>query len=117
VNSMNTVLGVFETERNMYYRHKAALMYTNQSVLVAVTLAEIPFIMLASMVFVVIFYFMLGFADDAAKFFLYYLFFTLNMGAFTFLGQMLVALSRDAVTAQGFGSVIVSLTSLFTGVL
>lgn len=39
------------------------------------------------------------------------------MGSFTFLGQMFVALNRDAQTAQGFGGLVVTLTSLFTGVL
>jgi ABC-type multidrug transport system permease subunit len=117
VNALNTVLGVFEKERNMFYRHNASLMYNRNAVLWAFTLAEIPFILLSSMLFVVIFYFMVGFAVDAAKFFLFYLFFTLNMACFTFIGQMLMALNRDSVTAQGFGGLVISLTSLFTGVL
>ena len=31
VNAQNTVLPVFEMERNMFYRHKAALMYDQVS--------------------------------------------------------------------------------------
>ena len=80
VNAMNTVLAVFEKERNMFYRHKASLMYNDRAVLAAYTFAEIPFILWASMAFVIIFYFMLGFENDAGKFFLYYLFFTARQG-------------------------------------
>jgi ABC-type multidrug transport system permease subunit len=88
VNSFNTVLAVFEIERNMFYRHKAANMYNVRSILIALSVAELPFIMLSSMVFCVCFYFLVGFSLLPYKFFLYYLFFTLNLGAFTFLGQV-----------------------------
>ena len=67
--------------------------------------------------FTVIFYFMIGFAPEADKFFLFYFFFAMSMGIFTFLGQMFVALTPNAITAQGFGALTVSLSSLFTGVL
>lgn len=88
VNSFNTVLPVFEVERNMFYRHQAAKMYTVRSILVAFSVAEIPFVLWSSMIFCVCFYFLVGFSPLAYKFFLYYLFFTLNLGAFTFLGQV-----------------------------
>lgn len=117
VNSLNTVLAVFEAERNMYYRHKAALMYDNTAILIAFTISEVPFIILSSFIYVTLFYFMIGFAVNAAKFFMFWFFMFLCMANFTFLGQMFVALTRDAVTAQGFGGLLIALSSLFTGVL
>lgn len=63
------------------------------------------------------FYFILGFAVDAAKFFLFFTFVFLGLCTFTFLGQMLVSLFRDSQTAQGFGGLIVSFSSLFSGIL
>jgi len=117
VSSINTVLNVFYVERNMFYRHKAALMYDKKAVLLAFTLAEIPFIMLSSMIFVLIFYFMMGFETVAYKFFLYYLFFTANMAIFTFIGQMLIALLRDSGSAQIYGSLVIAMTTLFAGIL
>jgi hypothetical protein len=60
VNSLNTVLGVFEVERNMFYRHRAALMYDSSAIARALTLAEIPFILVASTIFMVLFYFIMG---------------------------------------------------------
>lgn len=114
---MNTVLPFFELERNMYYRHKASLMYDTPAVSSAFTLAELPFLIVTCLLYTTIFYFMIGFAVDAAKFFLYYLFMFLGMALFTYLGQMLVALCPDAQIAQGFGGLIASCTGLFTGVL
>jgi ABC-type multidrug transport system permease subunit len=60
VSSQNTVLNVFETERNMFYRHRNAKMYSTGAIVRAFTFAEIPFIMMTSTAFSVIFYFFLG---------------------------------------------------------
>ena len=117
MNSLNTVLNVFELERNMYYRHKASLMYDNKAILLAFTVAEVPFIILSSFIYVSIFYFMTGLTADASKYFMFWFFMFLNMANFTFLGQMFVSLTRDSVAAQGFGGLMVSMTSLFTGTL
>jgi ABC-type multidrug transport system ATPase subunit/ABC-type multidrug transport system permease subunit len=117
VNGMNTVLAFFEAERNMYYRHKAALMYDTSAISFAFTCAEIPFLIGTCFLYTTIFYFMIGFAADASKFFLYYLFMFLCMAIFTYLGHMFVALSPDAQIAQGFGGLFVSNTGLFSGVL
>jgi ABC-type multidrug transport system ATPase subunit/ABC-type multidrug transport system permease subunit len=114
---MNTVLPFFELERNMYYRHKSALMYDTPAISSAYTLAELPFLIGTCFLYTTIFYFMIGFAPEATKFFLYYLFMFLAMALFTYLGQMLVALSPNAQIAQGFGGLIASCTGLFTGVL
>jgi ABC-type multidrug transport system permease subunit len=114
---MNPVLPFFELERNMYYRHKSALMYDTPAISFAYTLAELPFLIGTCFLYTTIFYFVIGFAPEATKFFLYYLFMFLAMALFTYLGQMLVALSPDVQIAQGFGGLIGSCTSLFTGVL
>ena len=58
-------------------------------------------IALASMVFCLLWYFTVGFALDAAKFFWYYLFFTQSLGLYTYVGQALMSVFRDSVTAQG----------------
>ena len=117
VNAMNTVLPVFEMERNMFYRHKASLMYDHKAISLAFTIAEIPFILLAALVFVLIWYFMAGFNIDAAKFFLYYLFTVFGLAVFTFFGQAFMALFRDSQTAQGFGSLLIGMSSIFCGIL
>lgn len=117
VNAQNTVLSVFEYERNMYYRHKAAGMYRPSALAIAFTFCEIPFVILTSTMYVIPFYFIMGFDVDAGKFFLFYLFVTLGFFSFTFLGQMFVSLLRDAETAQVIGGVVVSTTAMFSGIM
>ena len=97
VYSLNTVLSVFEMERNMFYRHKASLMYDQVSLILAVTIVEIPFILVSSFLFNIFFYFMVGFSPVLWRFFLYYLFFTLNMAVWTFLGQVRFRLFQNLV--------------------
>jgi ABC-2 type transporter len=60
VSAQNTVLKVFEMERNMFYRHKHAKMYRIGAILKAFAFAEVPFILVTSAAFTVIFYFFLG---------------------------------------------------------
>jgi len=117
INGMNTVLSFFEAERNMFYRHKSALMYDTPAVSTAYTLAEIPFLLGTSLLYTTIFYFMIGFAADAEKFFFYYLFMLLCMSLFTYTGQMFVAVCPNAQIAQGFCGLLSSNTGLFAGVL
>lgn len=101
----------------MFYRHKAANMYCTKAVIKAFTLAEAPFILLTGLVFMVCFYFIMGFALDAGKFFLFFMFVVLALSVFTFAGQMFVSLLRDSQTAQGIGGLFMSFTSLFSGIL
>ena len=82
------VLAFIEAERNMYYRHKAALMYDTSAISFAFTAAELPFLIGTCFTYTTIFYFMLGFAVDAGKFFFYYLFMWLCMSCFTYFGHM-----------------------------
>lgn len=121
-------------------------MYNSRPLITAFTLSEYPFLALGAMIFVIPFYFLVGFALNAGKFFFYYLFIFLDMGLFTFLGQvccdstrsveenidctrlsnvalvslinqMMMSVFRDSVTAQGFGGLTISLTAMFSGVL
>jgi ABC-type multidrug transport system ATPase subunit/ABC-type multidrug transport system permease subunit len=117
VTGMNSVLSFFEAERNIFYRHKSALMYDTAAVSTAYTLAEIPFLLGTSLLYTTIFYFFLGFAVDAEKFLLYYLFMLLCMSLYTYAGQMFIALCPNAQIAQGFCALLASNTGLFAGVL
>jgi len=117
VNAMNTVLPVFEMERNMFYRHSAAMMYDYNAINLSFLLCEVPFIVLASFVFTILWYFTVGFSPEAAKFFLYWLFMAFSLGTFTFLGQGFMAIFRDSTTAQGFGALLIGMSSIFGGII
>ena len=111
------LLLVTTAERNMYYRHKTSLMYDVPATAIGFTIAEIPFLIGTCFLYTTIFYFMIGFAVDAGKYFLYYFFMFMSMAIFAYLGQMFVALVPDAQIAQGLGGLFSSCTGLFTGVL
>ncbi|KAL7562290.1 hypothetical protein ACA910_014509 [Epithemia clementina (nom. ined.)] len=117
VSAQNTVLGFFEKERNMYYKHKAANMYNSAALLISYTLSEFPFLLISSAVFVVPFYYIMGFAPDAEQFFLFYVFVFLGFTTFTFTGQMFMSLLRDSETAQAVGGMWVTFSVLFSGIL
>jgi len=46
----------------MYYKHKANQMYNTRPLVAAFTISEYPFIALGAMIFVICFYFLVGFA-------------------------------------------------------
>jgi len=62
-------------------------------------------------------YFTVGFSPEAAKFFLYWLFMAFSLGTFTFLGQGFMAIFRDSTTAQGFGALLIGMSSIFGGII
>jgi hypothetical protein len=43
------------------------------------------------------------------------MFITFTLASFTFLGQMLVTLFKDTISAQGFGSLVIVSSSFFGG--
>lgn len=117
VSSQNTVLNVFEKERNMFYRHKASNMYSSAAILMAFSVAELPFMIASSFLFTLPFYWIMGFAADAGKFFLFYVFTYLGFNVFTYSGQMLISLLRDSETAQAAGGLFTTFSVLFSGLL
>jgi hypothetical protein len=68
-------------------------------------------------VFCLLWYFTVGFALDGYKFFLYWIFTSLSLGFFTYIGQSFMAVFRDSQTAQGFGSLLIGMSSVFAGML
>lgn len=73
-------------------------MYDQKALIMSFTFAELPFILLLSFLFVLLFYFVMGFAHDVEKFLYFYLFFCLAQMVFTYFGQMFSSLFRDSMT-------------------
>jgi len=84
---------------------------------VAWGLVEIPYLCIGSLIFVAIFYFMVGFEADLLKFFYYYLFFLLYVSFLTFFGQFCAAVLPNPQTASLVGSLMTSIFTLFAGFL
>lgn len=115
--SFDNVLPLFETERNLFYKHQANAAYHPFTFINALLFAEIPYIVFTTIVFCTFFYISLGFDVDVEKMFFFYLFFGLNMALWTIMGQVFISLFRKLSSAQGYGGVLVSMANLLAGVI
>lgn len=115
--SFDNVLPLFEVERNMFYRHQENVAYNPITLINALLVSELPFIIQATFVFCTCFYFFMGFTVDITRIFFFYLFFGINMSMWTFLGQAFISMFKKLTTAQGYGGMLVTLSIMLAGVL
>ncbi|KAG8371495.1 hypothetical protein BUALT_Bualt13G0093600 [Buddleja alternifolia] len=117
VNNASSVQPVISIERTVFYREKAAGMYSPFPFAFAQGLVEIPYILVQTIVYGIITYFMINFDRTAGKFFLYLLFMFLTFTYFTFYGMMVVGLTPTQNLAAVVSSACYSLWNLLSGFL
>ncbi|XP_061980777.1 ABC transporter G family member 31 [Populus nigra] len=117
VNNASSVQPVVSIERTVFYREKAAGMYSPLSYAVAQGLVEIPYILVQTILYGVITYFMVDFERTAGKFFLFLVFMFLTFTYFTFYGMMAVGLTPSQHLAAVISSAFYSLWNLLSGFL
>ncbi|KAH1262939.1 ABC transporter G family member 51 [Glycine max] len=117
VNNSSSVQPIVSIERTVFYREKAAGMYSPITYAAAQGLIEIPYIAVQTVVFGVITYFMINFERAPRKFFLYLVFMFLTFTYFTFYGLMAVGLSSSQHLAAVISSAFYSLWNLLSGFL
>lgn len=115
VQNAASVQPVVSIERTVFYREKAAGMYSALPYAIAQVLVEIPYIFLQAATYGIVVYAMIGFDWTAAKFFwyLFYMFFTLLY--FTFYGMMAVAITPNHHVAAIVAAAFYGLWNLFSG--
>uniref|UniRef100_M8AXT3 Pleiotropic drug resistance protein 5 n=1 Tax=Aegilops tauschii TaxID=37682 RepID=M8AXT3_AEGTA len=112
-----TVQPVVAIERTVFYREKAAGMYSPLSYALAQTCVEVMYNIVQGIEYTLIIYSMIGYEWKAAKFF-YFLFFIIScFNYFTLFGMMLVALSSSAMLANIIIAFVLPLWNLFSGFL
>ncbi|KAE8795143.1 PDR-type ABC transporter [Hordeum vulgare] len=112
-----TVQPVVSIERTVFYREKAAGMYSPLSYALAQTCVEVIYNILQGIQYTVIIYVMIGYEWKAAKFF-YFLFFIISsFNYFTLFGMMLVALTSSSMLANIPIAFVLPLWNLFAGFL
>jgi len=89
VNMVN-VLPVMAEERAVYYRERASKTYSVFPYSMAIMICELPYIFVTSGIFMVIYYWMVGFTNTAAAFFFYWLLFFVWSIQQIFFGQFFV---------------------------
>ncbi|KAJ6299528.1 hypothetical protein OIU76_020486 [Salix suchowensis] len=117
VNNASSVQPIVSIERAVFYREKAAGMYSPLSYAVAQGLVEIPYILVQTIFYGIITYFMVDFERTAGKFFLFLVFMFLTFTYFTFYGMMAVGLTPSPHLAAVISSAFYSLWNLLSGFL
>ncbi|KAL5778742.1 hypothetical protein ACOSQ2_009479 [Xanthoceras sorbifolium] len=117
VSNASSVQPIVSIERTVFYRERAAGMYAPFSYAAAQGLVEIPYIIVQTIIYGIITYFMVNFERTASKFFLYILFMFLTFTYFTFYGMMAVGLTPNPDLAAVISSASYSLWNLLSGFL
>lgn len=102
--------------RDLLYRESAAGLYKRPVAVVAYLLVELPYIAVFTLAFTGIFYFMLGFRNDAAAFWMFWLVTMMVATIYQYAGIMLAGLLQSIVLSQVLGGVSLSVYFLFGGV-
>ncbi|GKV35777.1 hypothetical protein SLEP1_g43996 [Rubroshorea leprosula] len=113
--NMTAVQPVVAVERTVFYRERAAGMYSEMPYAFAQVVIEFPYVFAQALVYGVIVYAMIGFEWTAAKFFWYIFFMYFTLLYFTFYGMMTVAVSPNHHIAAIVAAAFSALWNLFTG--
>ncbi|KAL6777131.1 hypothetical protein ACKKBF_B40440 [Auxenochlorella protothecoides x Auxenochlorella symbiontica] len=122
--SMTTFLGLFNcisiipllsAERTVFYRERAAAMYSPGPYTLATSVAEIPYLLIQALIMSVVAYWMVGFDPVAWKFFYFLLLLTLVLTMYTLLGQFLIYLTPNQLMAMMLASLFNQLWNLSNG--
>ncbi|XP_019448177.1 PREDICTED: ABC transporter G family member 36-like [Lupinus angustifolius] len=115
VNNCQTVQPVVAIERTVFYRERAAGMYSALPYAIAQVIIEIPYCFVQTIVFAFIVYAMVSFEWHVAKvfWFIFVSFFTFLY--FTYYGMMTVSITPNHQVASIFGAAFYGLFNLFSG--
>ncbi|PON66387.1 ABC type transporter protein [Parasponia andersonii] len=115
VQNAQSVQPVISIERTVFYREKAAGMYSAFPYTFGQVAVEIPYIFCQTIVYCLIVYAMIGFEWTAVKFFWYLFFSFFTMLYFTFYGMMAVGITPNHHIAAIVSSAFYGLWNLFSG--
>ncbi|GAB2269450.1 transcription factor [Dionaea muscipula] len=115
VKNGNTVQPVVTIERDVFYREKAAGMYSAVPYALAQAAIEIPYIILQTLLYGVIVYSMIGYEWRVQKFFWYLFFMFFTFLLFTFFGMMATAMTPTQSLSFTFSTFVYTTWNLFSG--
>lgn len=117
INNCSGVQPVVAVERIVFYRERAAGMYSTFPYSFAQVTIEWPYVFVQSMIYGLIVYSMIQFEWTAAKFFYFIFFMYLTLLYFTYWGMVTVAITPNAQFAAIISSAFYGLWNLFSGFL
>eukprot|EP01018_Ginkgo_biloba_P004061 Gb_34646 [translate_table: standard] len=114
INS-TSVQPVISIERMVFYRERAAGMYSALPYALAQVLIEFPYVLVQTLIYGVLFYSMASFEWKAAKVIWYFYFMYFTFLYFTFFGMMTVGVSANHGVAAIIAGPVFTLWNIFSG--
>ncbi|KAK6153626.1 hypothetical protein DH2020_013265 [Rehmannia glutinosa] len=115
INNCSTVQPVVAIERTVFYRERAAGMYSALPYAIAQVIVEIPYVLIQTTYYTIIVYAMVSFEWTAAKFFWFYFVTFFSFLYFTYYGMMTVSITPNHQVAAIFAAAFYSVFNLFSG--
>ncbi|KAM7471773.1 hypothetical protein LguiA_009956 [Lonicera macranthoides] len=115
INNCSTVQPIVAVERTVFYRERAAGMYSALPYALAQVFAEIPYVLVQTTYYSLIVYAMVSFEWTAAKFFWFFFINLFSFLYFTYYGMMTVSITPNHQVAAIFAAAFYSLFNLFSG--
>ncbi|XP_062178966.1 ABC transporter G family member 42-like [Phragmites australis] len=115
INNCSTVQPIVSIERTVFYRERAAGMYSAMPYAIAQVVIEIPYVFVQASYYTLIVYAMMSFQWTAAKFFWFFFVSYFSFLYFTYYGMMTVSISPNHEVAAIFAAAFYSLFNLFSG--
>ncbi|KAI8546464.1 hypothetical protein RHMOL_Rhmol07G0119900 [Rhododendron molle] len=115
IQNATSVQPVVAVERTVFYREKAAGMYSALPYAFGQVVIELPYIFVQSVIYGVVVYSMIGFEWTTDKFFWYLFFMYFTLLYFTFYGMMAVAVTPNQSIAAIVASAFYAIWNLFSG--
>ncbi|KAL4332228.1 hypothetical protein GQ457_07G032970 [Hibiscus cannabinus] len=117
LGAVNTasVQGVVAIERTVFYRERAAGMYSALPYAFAQVAIEIIYTAIQTVIYAVLLYSMIGYEWKASKFLWFYYYITASFVYFTLYGTMVIALTPGAQIALIVMSFFLSFWNIFSG--
>ncbi|KAJ6827321.1 putative ABC transporter G family member 39 [Iris pallida] len=117
IQNGQTVQPIVDVERTVFYREKAAGMYSALPYAYAQALIEVPHIFFQTLIYGCIVYSLMGFEWKFIKFFWYMFIMFFTFLYFTFYGMMAVAMTPNSDIAAIVSSAFYAIWNVFAGYL
>ncbi|PIN12257.1 Pleiotropic drug resistance proteins (PDR1-15), ABC superfamily [Handroanthus impetiginosus] len=115
INNCLTVQPVVAIERTVFYRERAAGMYSALPYAMAQVIIEIPYVLIQTTYYTLIVYAMVSFEWTARKFFWFYFVNFFSFLYFTYYGMMTVSITPNHQVAAIFAAAFYALFNVFSG--
>ncbi|KAK9281909.1 hypothetical protein L1049_004817 [Liquidambar formosana] len=115
INNCSTVQPIVAIERTVFYRERAAGMYSALPYAIAQVIVEIPFVFVQTTYYSLIVYAMVSFQWTVVKFFWFFFISFFSFLYFTYYGMMTVSITPNHQVAAIFAAAFYGLFNLFSG--